>query len=124
MYSGLKKIPALILITLSGFLSCDKDVLNIAPPTQDENSFFVSEEQFRRAVIGTYAKLTDYYSSTGQQGFGNAQLEIWFLPGDDLTHNGSAVYEFFNGLNNSYSKLNQFFKRSYTLIARANKVLR
>jgi tetratricopeptide (TPR) repeat protein len=123
MRHEVKKISGFILVAVAIGMSCNKDILNVPPPTQSENSFFTSEEQFRRAIIGTYAKLTDYYSSTGQQGFGNAQLAIWFLPGDDLTQNGSDVYEFFKGLNPSDPKINQFFRSSYSLIGRANKVL-
>lgn len=123
MCNELKKILGFKLIAMTLFLSCNKDILNIPPPTQSENSFFTSEDEFRRAIIGAYAKLTDYYSSTSQQAFGSAQLEVWFLPGDDLTQNGSEVYEFFNGLNPSDPKLNEIFKTSYSLIGRANKVL-
>ena len=75
-------------------------------------------------MIGTYATLTDYYSSANSGSGGSAELEVWFLPGDDLTHGGSEPYETFaNRLNSGEGKLNQFFKSSYILIARANKVL-
>lgn len=123
MHKEVTKIWLMMLAALLLFLSCNKKILNVPPPTQSENSFFRSEAEFRRAIVGAYAKLTDYYSSSSQQAFGSAQLEIWFLPGDDLSRNGSEVYEFFNGLNSSDAKLNQFFKSSYALIARANKVL-
>ncbi len=105
------------------YLSCNKDVLNIPPPTQSENSFFTSESEFRTALIGAYAALTDYYSSANSGSGGSAELAIWFLPGDDLTHNGSEPFEIFDGLNPSDGKLNQFFKSSYILIARVNKVM-
>lgn len=106
------------------YLACNKNVLDIPPPTQSENSFFTSESEFRIALIGAYAGLTDYYSSGNAGAGGSAELQVWFLPGDDLTHNGSEAYETFNnGLNSGEPKLHQVFKSSYILIARANKVL-
>mgnify|MGYP000488604880 CR=1 FL=1 len=49
------------LLTTVIYLACNKDILNIPPPTQSENSFFTTESEFRTALIGTYATLTDYY---------------------------------------------------------------
>lgn len=124
MKSILTKILGItFLVSTVIYLACNKDVLNIPPPTQSENSFFTTESEFRTALIGAYAALTDYYSSANSGSGGSAELEIWFLPGDDLTHNGSEVFEIFGGMNASDGKLNQFFKSSYILIARVNKVL-
>jgi starch-binding outer membrane protein, SusD/RagB family len=119
----IKILGVTFVITAVIYLSCNKDVLNIPPPTQSENSFFTTESEFRTAMIGTYAALTDYFSSANSGSGGSAVLQLWFLPGDDLTHSGSEAYEIFNGLNPSDGKLNQFFKSSYVLIARANKVM-
>jgi starch-binding outer membrane protein, SusD/RagB family len=105
------------------YLACNKKALNIPPPTQSESSFFTSESEFRTAIIGAYSSLTDFYSSANSGSGGSAVLELWFLPGDDLSQNGSQSYEFFNGLNSSDGKLNQFFKSAYVMIGRANKVL-
>jgi hypothetical protein len=118
-----ERIHIILALVLLSYFSCNKNVLDIPSPTQTENNFFKSEEEFRRAIIGTYARLTDYYSSTSEQSLGSAQLEIWYLPGDDCSQNGSQAYEFFKGLNPSDPKLNQFFRSSYALIGRANKVL-
>lgn len=105
------------------YLACNKKALNIPPPTQNENAYFLTEMEFRTAILGVYAGLIDYYSSANVVSGGSAELEIWTLPGDDLTHSGSEAFEFFNGLNASDGKLNQFFKSSYILIGRANKVI-
>lgn len=118
------RLPAGLLLTVIFiYFSCNKKVLDIPSPMQTENGYFTSEDEFRKSIIGVYARLTDYYSSTSEQAQGSAQLEIWYLPGDDLSQNGSQAFEFFKGLNPSDPKLNQFFKSSYALIARANKVL-
>ena len=120
---AIKLSGIIFLISAVIYIACNKKSLNIPPPTQSENSFFSTEGEFRTAVIGAYSSLTDYYSSANSGSGGSAVLELWFLPGDDLSQNGSQTYEFFNGLNPSDGKDNQFFKSSYVLIGRTNKVL-
>jgi starch-binding outer membrane protein, SusD/RagB family len=120
----LKVSGILLIITSIVYLACNKDVLNIPPPTQSENSFFKTESEFRTAMIGAYAALTEYYSSANSRSGGSAELTVWFLPGDDLTLNNPSAFETFdNDLNSSQGKLNEFFKSSYILIARVNKVM-
>lgn len=115
------------LLLLGGsvfYLACNKDELEIPPPTQSEASFFKNEAQFRTALIGVYAALTDYYSASNSGGgFGSAELEAFFLPGDDLTHTGTSNFEYFDGLTASNGKLQQIWKSSYIIVGRANKVL-
>jgi len=115
------------LALLSGtllYLACNKSDLDIPPPTQSEASFFKSENEFRTAVLGVYAGITDYYSASNSGGgFGSAELEAFYLPGDDLTMTGSSPFEFFNGLTASNDKLKQIWKSSYIIIGRANKVI-
>lgn len=105
------------------YVACNKKALNIPPPTQSEASFFTSESEFRTAIIGAYARLNDYYSSANPGSGGSAELQVWFMPGDDLSVNGGEVFEIFSGLNPSTGKLNQFFTSSYVMIARANKII-
>src|SRR5688500_16533143 len=101
----IKILIIILLATPMIYLACNKDILIIPPPTQSENSFFTTESEFRTALIGAYAALTDYYSSANSGSGGSAELAIWFLPGDDLTHNGSEVFEIFGGMNVSDGKL-------------------
>jgi starch-binding outer membrane protein, SusD/RagB family len=118
-----------LIITLAActifYFSCDKSKLNVPPPTQTEISYFNSEIAFRTAIMGVYAVLTDYYSSSNSAGgFGSAELESFFLPGDDLTSQTEEVYEVFgNRLNSTESKIQQLWGSSYILCNRANKVL-
>ncbi len=120
----IKILTVILLATAVVYLACNKDVLNIPPPTQSESSFFKTESEFRTAMIGAYAALTDYYSSANTRSGGSAELAVWFLPGDDLTHQGELPWETFNnGLNPGEGKLNEFFKSSYILIGRVNKVM-
>ncbi|MEO8764007.1 MAG: RagB/SusD family nutrient uptake outer membrane protein [Ginsengibacter sp.] len=105
------------------YLACNKKNLDIPSPTQSEGTYFTNEAEFRTAVLGVYAMLTDYYSSSNAGGgFGNAELQAWFLPGDDLTISGNS-FELFKGLSSSDGSLNQVWKSSYIMIGRANKVL-
>jgi hypothetical protein len=86
--------------------------------------YFSSEAEFRTAILGAYATLTDYYSSSNSGGgFGNAELQAWYLPGDDLTIGNGNSFEIFKGLSASDGSLNQVWKSSYIMIGRSNKVL-
>jgi hypothetical protein len=107
------------------YFSCNKDKLNVPPPTSTEISYFNSEIAFRTAIMGVYAVLTDYYSSSNSAGgSGSAELETFFLPGDDLTSQTEEVYEIFgNRLNSTEGKIQQLWGSSYILCNRANKVL-
>ena len=75
-------------------------------------------------MLGVYAVLTDYYSSSNSGGgFGNAELQAWFLPGDDLSIGSGNSFEIFKGLSASDGTLNQVWKSSYIMIGRANKII-
>src|SRR5690242_14717741 len=118
-----------LIITLAActifYFSCDKSKLNVPPPTQTEISYFNSEIAFRTGIMGVYAVLNDYYSSSNSAGgFGSAELESFFLPGDDLTSQTEEAYEIFgNRLNSTEGKIQQLWGSSYILCNRANKVL-
>ncbi|MEJ7588229.1 MAG: RagB/SusD family nutrient uptake outer membrane protein [Ferruginibacter sp.] len=106
------------------YLACNKNALDVPSPTQSEGTYFTSEAEFRTAILGAYASLTDYYSSSNSGGgFGNAELQAWFLPGDDLTIGSGNSFEIFKGLSSSDGTLNQVWKSSYIMIGRSNKVL-
>jgi len=124
-----KKFPltiffTIILLTVVHF-SCNKNDLNLPPPTASEASSFTTENDFKQGVIGVYAMLSDYYSSSNSGGgSGSAELETFFLPGDDLTNNGTEAYEDFgNAINPAEGKLSQIFTSSYIMCNRANKIL-
>jgi starch-binding outer membrane protein, SusD/RagB family len=105
------------------YLACNKKSLDIPSPTQSEGTYFTSEAEFRTAVLGAYALLTDYYSSSNSGGgFGSAELQAWFLPGDDLSVGNGNSFEIFKGLSGSNGSLNQVWKSSYIMIGRSNKV--
>jgi len=107
------------------YIACNKNNLNVPPPTPTEASYFSSEAAFRTAILGVYAVLNDYFSTSNSAGgSGSAELETFFLPGDDLTCQAEEPYEVFgNNLNSTQGKIQQIWASSYILINRANKVL-
>ena len=106
------------------YMACNKNKLEIPPPTQSEASFFKSESEYRTAVLGIYAALTDYYSASNSAGgSGSAELESFYLAGDDMTITGGSSFEFFDGLTGDNDRLKQVWKSSYIIIGRANKLL-
>lgn len=106
------------------YMACNKKSLDIPSPTQSEGTYFSSEAEFRTAVLGAYASLTDYYSSSNAGGgFGSAELQAWFLPGDDLTIGNGNSFDYFKGLSSGNGAVNQVWKSSYIMIGRSNKIL-
>ncbi|MBC7849034.1 MAG: RagB/SusD family nutrient uptake outer membrane protein [Chitinophagaceae bacterium] len=111
------------------YIACNKKVLDVPPPTVSELSFFKSEAEFRKAIIGAYAGIIDYYS-TGNHGGGgggtggSAMLEVWFKPADDVTVTAASdAFEYFDNITPGAGKLDQAFRSSYVMIGRANKVI-
>lgn len=107
-----------------GYTACKKSALTLSPPLQTSDVYFKSENDFRTAIIGVYAAITDFYSSSSSGGgSGSYEGEIQLLPGDDLTNNNSEPYEIFTGITPDDGKISQYFKSCYILIGRANLVL-
>ena len=93
-------LSIIAVTSLVFYFACNKDKLNVPPPTPTEASYFTSEIEFRTAILGVYAVLSDYFSSSNSAGgSGSAELETFFLPGDDLTSQTEEVYEVFSVAN-------------------------
>jgi hypothetical protein len=118
-------VGLVLLCSTLFYFSCDKNKLNVPPPTSTEISYFNSEIAFRTGILGVYAVLNDYYSSSNSAGgSGSAELETFFLPGDELTSQSEEPYEVFGQrLNSTEGKIQQLWASSYFLLNRANKVL-
>ena len=71
-----------VAVMLSG---CDKKKLDLLPRGPGEASYFSSETEYNKAVFGIYAKMSDFYWFNGN----SPHVGLFFLPGDDLTTNGS-----------------------------------
>lgn len=114
-----KYIYIAILAIVFSFASCNEDTINLDPIGDTEAGFFQNEEQMTQAVLGTYQKVSFFYTFRG----GNWLSGIWTLPGDNLTTQGDQGYERFVSINGNDGRLNNFYQYAYQLIARANVVL-
>lgn len=106
------------------FESCNKKNLDITSPQISETAYFTSEAEYRMAIIGAYATLTDYFSTASIGGANNtSQTKIWTLPGDDLSIEQNMPFDYFQNMNPGNGDVSNFFRSSYVLLNRTNKVL-
>lgn len=109
----------LIWMISFSFNSCKESNLDLEPMSETEASFFKDDYQFLRAIVGTYAKLTDVYWFNNN----NPSHHLWMLPGDDLTSTGGYSTESFTGIIVSDGRINDIWTAYYRIIARANVIL-
>ncbi|HVY74829.1 MAG TPA: RagB/SusD family nutrient uptake outer membrane protein [Puia sp.] len=114
-----------VLLALGTNFGCNSKSLDIPPPTPAESNYFSNENEYKTAIFGVYALLSDYYSSSNiPGGSGSTEMETFFLPGADITTSAQEAYELFgNRMNSTEGKLAQVFGSSYVLCNRANKVI-
>ena len=110
---------AFLIAVLWLLSACSESNLDVAPNDLTEESFFQDNQQVDLAVIGIYAKMTDYYWYRG----GNFIHGLRHLPGDDITTIGDYPFETFAPLQPGDGEVNYFYEASYELINRANTVL-
>ncbi|MEO8569102.1 MAG: RagB/SusD family nutrient uptake outer membrane protein [Ginsengibacter sp.] len=100
--------------------SCNKEKLNLLPHGPTEQSYFTKEDDFTKAVLGVYAKMTDFFWFNG----GGPAIQAFLLPGDDITTNdNNEPFETFGPLQSSDGSLSTLYAAHYQMIARANLVL-
>ena len=119
----MKKIRLLSIVTLSLIIcSCDESIINLVPIGDTEETFFKNEDQMDMAVAGIYHKNSYFYVHLASQV--NAMAHVYRLPSDDVTiPETGVVTENFNGLNDGDSRIADYYKYMYQMIARANAVL-
>lgn len=119
------KIFIVVLVALSGGIiiySCNKSKLDLLPHGPTEQSYFTKEDDFNKAVLGVYAKMTDFFWYNG--GAGSTTITAFLLPGDDITtNNGNEEFEQFGSLEPSSGRLSYLYGAHYQMITRANTVL-
>jgi len=113
----LRYLLAITLIVLS-YSAC-KDRLDLEPLTDTEASFFTEEIHFERAILGVYAKQSDFYWYNNN----NPIHMFWLLPGDDLTTTGDIAFEVFGTIQPGLGPISTYWRTAYQVIARANVVL-
>ncbi|TAG37282.1 MAG: hypothetical protein EAZ32_15965, partial [Cytophagia bacterium] len=117
------KLATLFLLTSIVVISgCDKKKLDLLPNGPTEANYFASETDFNRAVLGVYAKMSDFYQYNGDAP--KSPMTIFLLPGDDITTNNSnEELEIFSPLQSASVRPTLLYSRLYQMIARANVVL-
>jgi hypothetical protein len=113
----LRALATLIFVAI--YSSCSKDRLDIIPKNQSEADYFKNELEFKGALLGVYAKLSDHY----WYGANNPIHKVWLLPGDDLTTLGDIPFEVFTTLNSGDRDVSTYYRVAYQLINRANIVI-
>jgi len=116
------KLSLTTLVVVMTYTACNKSALNLKPAVVTADNYFTTEANFRSAIIGVYAALTDFYSSSNESSGGQAESEIQYLAGDDLTITSVTPYEVFTGITPNESYLNSYFASCYVLINRSNQV--
>jgi len=102
------------------YSGCKKSKLDLLPHGPTEASYFASEADFNKAVLGVYAKMSDFYWFNNN----DPKVGLFFLPGDDITTNASNdESEVFASLQPSSGRISYIYAAFYQLIGRANVVL-
>jgi len=119
-------LAVVVVVALSN-LGCNKNKLDLLPRSPTEATYFSTEGEFTRAVIGSYAKLSDFYgwvTTSYSAGPGSTLMPIYLLPGDDITtNNGNEEFEIFGSLQPSSGRVTDLYRTCYQLISRANVIL-
>lgn len=112
----------LVLISVICIEACKESKLDLLPHGPTEQSYFLAEDDFNRATLGVYSKLTDFFWFNA--GAANSPITVFILPGDDITTNQSnEELEEFGALQPSSGRLSYLYSRHYQLINRAILVL-
>ncbi|MEO8415453.1 MAG: RagB/SusD family nutrient uptake outer membrane protein [Ginsengibacter sp.] len=101
--------------------ACKNSKLDLLPHGPTEQSYFTQESDFTKAVLGVYAKMSDFFWYHGDPYSG--LYTIFYLPGDDITVNDNEEFEQFGSLQPSSGRISEFYSVCYQMIARANVVL-
>lgn len=123
MKSSILKISLILLVLTTGIIiySCKRSSVDLLPHGPTEQSYFLTEDDFNKSVLGVYSKLSDFFWFNA--GPGNSPITPFLLPGDDITTNQSnEEFEIFSNLQPSNGRLNYLYSRIYQMINRATLV--
>jgi tetratricopeptide (TPR) repeat protein len=117
-------LSLLLVFVLCGTImdSCKRSNLDLFPHGPTEQSYFTTEAEFTRTVLGIYAKMSDFFwFNTGP---GNTTITMFVLPGDDVTTNQSGEeFEIFGSIQPGSGRVRYLYTALYQMINRANLVL-
>jgi hypothetical protein len=119
-------VLSIMIVSVLGVLfnSCKEKNLDIVDPNITESDFFKKEDDFFRAIIGTYAKITDLYWFNNN----SALHGSWLLPGDDITvgaqggHDGNYGFDQFVQITPSKGAVSDIWTTLYQIINRSTIV--
>lgn len=120
MKTFILKVSVMVILIVSGMIinSCKKSKLDLLPHGPTEQSYFLTEDDFNRAVLGVYSNLSDFFWYNG--GSANSTITAFLLPGDDITTNQSnEEFEIFGPLQPSNGRLSYLYAKHYQMINRA-----
>lgn len=119
----IKTLLVILLFSVATLInSCKRDNLKLLPHGPTEQSYFSTEDEFNRSVLGVYAKMSDFFWFNTAPG--NSTISAFLLPGDDITTNQSnEEFEIFGSLQPTSGRISYLFSRNYQMINRANVVL-
>lgn len=118
------KISVVLIAVVTGMVihACDKSKLDLLPHGPTEQSYFLTEDDFNKATLGIYSKLSDFFWFNA--GAGSSPITVFLLPGDDITTNQSnEEFEVFGSLQPSNGRLSYLYSRHYQMINRAILVI-
>jgi tetratricopeptide (TPR) repeat protein len=124
MRSSIYKILAILTVIVFATIanSCRKKNLDLLPHGLTEQSFFATEDDYNKAVLGIYAKLNDLWWFNA--GASSSTMVPFLLPGDDITTNeGGEPFETFGSLQPSTGRIDYLYTHLYHVCSRANIVL-
>jgi tetratricopeptide (TPR) repeat protein len=115
-------ISVVLFSSIAIAYSCNKSRIDLKPGGPTELEYFAKEDDFNKAVLGIYSKMTDFFWYNGGQG--STTMPVFLLPGDDITtNNNNEEFETFGPLNPANGRLDYLYKRHYQVINRANTLL-
>ena len=68
---------------------CKRSSLDLLPHGPTEQSYFLTEDDFNKSVLGVYSKLTDFFWFNGSPGA--STITPFLLPGDGRLECGSVA---------------------------------
>lgn len=118
---------SIILVLFSGviFNSCKKSSLDLVDPDITESDFFKTQDDFFRATMGAYAKITDLYWFNNN----NALHGSWLLPGDEITvgadggHDDNYGFDQFVQITPGKGAISDIWTTMYQIINRTTIIL-
>lgn len=123
-YSLIKKVLAIVFAIVI-VQACSEKALDVPFAKQTSLSFFSEggTESYDKAVIGGYAKLTQFYSNHWGATASHYLQAVALMRDDLITSNQPDPFEVYGSLNATNASVRDYYKLGYQLINRMNLTL-